>query len=114
MIDSEIEEIEHISTIEEELERTNQYASQCSELLGIAERERYEALAVLGRLVASLPACDECKVPSTRAFGRGGKRYCDECGAPNGSLGKGKLEVPPYPRAPALREAIKLLRGLDG
>lgn len=50
-------------------------------------------------LVDSLPKCDRCTKPATRAYGRGGERFCDEHGE----------DVPEYPRAAPLRTLIKLL-----
>lgn len=67
-------------------------------------RERIEALeSALTDLIDSLPKCDQCTRPATRAWERGKGRYCDEDG----------LLVPDYPRAPALRKAIALLAKAD-
>lgn len=59
------------------------------------------------RLVASLPKCDDCSRPATRAFRRGEARYCDEHGA--NILGH---EAPEYPRAQPLRDMIAALDAL--
>jgi hypothetical protein len=69
--------------------------------------ERDELLAVLGRLIDSLPACDVCGAPATRAHGRGGKRWCDRCAEKEFDASENETP-PPYPRAPPLREAIAL------
>jgi hypothetical protein len=60
-------------------------------------------------LLASLPRCDVCDAlgiqrPATRAFRRGGARYCDEHGQkPDGMV------IPEYPRAIAVRNLQKFL-----
>jgi hypothetical protein len=75
---------------------------------------------VLGALVGTLPKCDECTAPATRAFKRGGGRWCDEHGkdmyliypgTPHESTfpSKGAV-VPEYPRAEPLRAAVALLK----
>jgi hypothetical protein len=48
---------------------------------------------LLDALVASLPKCDDCDLPATKAFARGERRFCDAHGG----------MTPDYPRAPALR-----------
>jgi hypothetical protein len=63
-----------------------------------AERTRTDAL------VASLPKCDEdgCASPATKAFKRGGRRFCDEHAA---SFSGGV--APDYPRAEPLRAILR-------
>jgi hypothetical protein len=53
-------------------------------------------------LVATLPKCDRCHAPATRAWARGTERFCDMCGP----------EVREYPRATALRATIAALDAL--
>lgn len=65
-----------------------------------APRER-QLEAALEDLVRTLPRCDACEGPATRAFVRGESRYCDAHGEP--------LGAPEYPRARALRWALALL-----
>jgi hypothetical protein len=67
--------------------------------------ERNEARDILGRLVETLPRCSYCENPATRAFRRGGERYCDEH-RHNPATGNA---APDYPRAATLREALALL-----
>lgn len=55
------------------------------------------------RLVATLPKCDQCDAPATKAFARGEARYCDVHG-PN---------VRDYPRAQPLRDVIAALDALE-
>jgi hypothetical protein len=68
----------------------------------IADRDaRHDRLATLVRaFVATLPKCDECDQPATKAWQRGTRRYCDTCASPG---------TPDYPRAAALRELVKAL-----
>ena len=76
---------------------------------------------LLGALVGTLPKCDECSAPATRAFRRGEGRWCDahagqaeRCTSggvsdPNGAYLR--LARPPeYPRAEPLRAAIAALK----
>ncbi len=58
---------------------------------------------ILRELVRTLPACTICHNPATKAWQRGEARFCDECGE----------GVPDYPRAPSLREALRLLKEID-
>lgn len=60
----------------------------------------------LRALVASLPRCDACAAPATRAFGRGGARWCD-------AHGPASPYLTDYPRAAPLRAAVKLLGGSE-
>lgn len=55
-------------------------------------------------LVATLPKCDRCHAPATRAWARGAERFCDVCGP----------EIREYPRATALRATIAALDALKG
>jgi hypothetical protein len=48
-------------------------------------------------LVDALPKCDDCLRPATRAYFRGGGRYCDEHGTAPGS--RFSCDAPEYPRA---------------
>lgn len=77
-----------------------------------------ELFAASRALLASLPKCDitdvtgdddvhACGRAATRAFGRGGLRYCDEHGGKDRDGG----EVPEYPRAKAVRAMQTLLAG---
>ena len=68
--------------------------------------ERDAAVAVLRDLVDALPKCSypECTEPATRAWERGGLRWCDDHGA----------HVPEYPRAEPLRRALELLEARRG
>lgn len=66
-------------------------------------------------LVESLPKCTlnfgdvtGCENPATRAWLRGGDRYCDVHGTDSTNPAK---HVPEYPRAAPLRTAIALLKG---
>ena len=73
-----------------------------------AERAKSaELLETLRALVESLPRCDLHGDPATRAFKRGGRRYCDAC-----NVGLWRA-APPYPRAIPLRAAVALLERLD-
>lgn len=54
-------------------------------------------------LVATLPKCDRCGAPATRAWARGCERFCDTCGP----------DVREYPRAQALRATIAALNALE-
>lgn len=54
-------------------------------------------------LVATLPKCDRCDAPATRAWTRGTDRFCDACGP----------DVCEYPRATALRATIAALNALE-
>lgn len=61
-------------------------------------------------LVDALPKCDECGEPATRAWGRGGARYCDVHG--KDIHGRAAcVDVPEYPRAAPLRALVAILRG---
>jgi hypothetical protein len=60
---------------------------------------------LLRALVASLPHCDACDSPATKANGRGGPRWCD-VHAPG--------DTPDYPRAKPLREAVQFLERARG
>lgn len=76
----------------------------CDRLLAI-EREAWA-------LVEALPKCDECSTPATRAFERGGKRYCDLHGVlpPEQRLHAPWVsEAPEYPRAAPLRALVAAL-----
>lgn len=55
---------------------------------------------VLRELINTLPKCDKCTNPATKANGRGGARWCDICAPVN---------TPDYPRATALRKATKMI-----
>jgi hypothetical protein len=92
-------------------------AARADDALSVAARDRAaemladEAIAVLRALVDSLPKCTgvvdgdpTCARVATRAWQRGGTRYCDKHG-PN---------VPEYPRAQPMRDALALLAKLDG
>jgi hypothetical protein len=68
------------------------------------------AVAALRRLIASLPKCDQCQLPATRAWVRGADRYCDDHGNPEQIVNGG---VPEYPRAFALRNAVTALVAID-
>lgn len=65
------------------------------------ERDLVEAL------IESLPKCDVCKaVPATRAYARGGTRFCDAC-AKKAARPRDPVPVAPeYPRAKPLRELL--------
>jgi len=54
----------------------------------------------LNDLVWSLPKCDNCLTPATKAYKRGEGRWCDKH-APEG--------CPDYPRAQAVRNALVIL-----
>jgi hypothetical protein len=56
---------------------------------------------VAGTLIRSLPKCDQCEKPATRAWKRGAERWCDEHGQLSG--------VSEYPRARPLRALIRVL-----
>ena len=83
--------------------------------------ENHELRLAAGALLDTLPKCDKCTEPATRAFRRGAARYCDEHklvmqhttagGVPNpqGSYLKG-FEAPEYPRARAVRALKELLK----
>ena len=62
----------------------------------------YDLVTLLSELCATLPKCDSCTDPATKAFRRGEGRWCD-AHAPQG--------CPDYPRAAALRKAAAALRG---
>jgi len=64
---------------------------------------------LLAALVHALPRCDvHVGNPATRAFARGVDRFCDRCADQLSAAG---LPVPPeYPRAPALRAALRALQ----
>jgi len=101
---------------------------------GAAEARVASLEAALRELVESLPKCDvHPDRPATKAFDRGGKRYCDDCGADvRKTLKPGEVayplepynddrtgerlyrprtsyEAPDYPRAAAVRRALALL-----
>ena len=57
------------------------------------------AVEALRTLVETLPRCDNCDAPATKAHGRCGPRWCDRHGG----------ETPDLPRAAALRRAHKVL-----
>lgn len=57
------------------------------------EGDRDEAWSLLDALVESLPKCDHCNRPATKAIMRGGGRWCDEHGPFDAD----------YPRAAPLR-----------
>ncbi len=61
------------------------------------------AAVILRELVTTLPKCSFCEAVATKAHGRGGDRYCDTCGQ----------DVPDYPRAPALRKALRFFQEED-
>lgn len=74
--------------------------------------------AVLRQLVEAMPPCTavvdvhtgaRCGKPATRAYGRGGARYCDDHGCHTGGLIGQVHEPPDYPRAAPLRLALALL-----
>lgn len=74
-----------------------------------AERARTDAL------VASLPKCDECPRPATKAVRRGEGRWCDEHGDPARMNGRRPFwptlqEPRDYPRAEPLRAIAKARR----
>ena len=86
-----------------ECQRANRLAGQVQTL--------EEAVRILEALLASLPKCDNGaheSRPATRAWGRGGERYCDECGRAQ------RLPVPDYPRADAVRKAVAFLAERNG
>lgn len=77
-----------------------------------------ETWRMVDALIAALPKCTrlvgaddtlvECDRPATRAFERGGARYCDECAAAKAATFG---SVPPdYPRAAPLRALASHLR----
>ena len=75
-----------------------------------------ELFLALSSIVTSLPTCDRCRAPATKAFSRGSARFCDEHGVrqfPNG-VGPYVGDAPDYPRAKAIREAAILLARLRG
>lgn len=56
----------------------------------------------------SLPMCDECEFPATRAWGRGRGRWCDKHGtAPLHGSG----DAPEYPRAATVRKLQQIVEG---
>lgn len=69
------------------------------------------ALEILRELVATLPKCDECDLPATKAFRRGEGRWCDNHKMRMHWLAgyEEPIEAPDYPRALALRKAMELL-----
>lgn len=68
-------------------------------------RDKFFCLArIVTTLLWSLPKCDQCKRPATRAWKRGEARYCDKHGE----------GVPDYPRATPLRETFRMLKELGG
>lgn len=68
--------------------------------------ERDAAWKLIEDLVASLPKCDRhTDRPATRAWNRGGERYCEECGTAR----EWETGVPEYPRAAPIR-AIEAAR----
>ena len=67
-----------------------------------------KAVGMLRALVESLPTCDVHGDPATRAFERGGRRYCDACG-----VGLVQCDAPDYPRAVPLRAAVAFLSAHD-
>jgi hypothetical protein len=77
-----------------------------SDLAGHAEAEALRAL------VNALPKCEQHGRPATRAWSRGGMRYCDECGTQQHDKNE-RSEVPDYPRAAPLRAALALLAARD-
>lgn len=58
-----------------------------------AERGKAELYDIAVTLLVSLPRCEHCAAPATKAWERGAERYCDEHGE----------GVPDYPRAPYVR-----------
>lgn len=76
------------------------------------EQDRDAVYATLRKLVESLPKCDECSKPATRAFERGAGRWCDDHKSVIFGQNTRRIyseDAPDYPRAEALREAMKLL-----
>src|SRR6202012_5790828 len=67
-----------------------------------AETERDRFRNALAFLVSTLPKCGLCDRPATKAYERGGRRWCHEH-APE--------DCPDYPRAAALRIAEGLKGG---
>lgn len=68
--------------------------------------ERDAAWKLIEDLVASLPKCDRhTDRPATRAWNRGGERYCEECGTAR----EWETGVPEYPLAAPIR-AIEAAR----
>ena len=67
-----------------------------------------EAMRVLEELVDSLPKCDACKSPATRAYRRGEGRWCDARCVYLRKAGEPAV-APEYPRAVPLRTARALL-----
>jgi hypothetical protein len=67
--------------------------------------------SALRALVESLPKCDACDAPATKAFQRGGDRWCDEHGKGSGPYPLPERPVTDYPRAEPLRVAARLLKG---
>lgn len=96
-----------------------------------AARKYGELFEVASELYDSLPKCTRmawesgprgseedgrevpCKNVATRARGRGGDRYCDDCAdieyTQASAMYEDATEVPEYPRAAALRKMKKLL-----
>jgi hypothetical protein len=92
--------------------------SQYEELRGEAVALRDELAAeraLTDALVKSLPQCDNNNGthenrPATKAMGRGGARFCDECG---GVRPDRKVAVPDYPRAEPLRAIARARAAKD-
>jgi hypothetical protein len=88
------DEIERLNIIIQSLQNTN---------ISLLEKIS-ESRALTDALVDSLPKCDQGHGPATKAYQRGGRRFCDKCW-----LHPGDREFPPpdYPRAAPLRAIQK-------
>lgn len=91
MIDTEAQVRELQNEVVEASDRLQTVECENDRLRHVAEAAR--------RLVATLPKCDDCDAPATRAYARGLERWCDRHGA----------NVPEYPRSQPLRDTVAAL-----